>query len=136
MYEDVSVFLADQCWRTADEDTKASGTTWLELFIMFDTLGYRRRVGRTTKHAEAAARTEKRKAKNKHQRRGKRSVETAEPRPSLGEELEAFKKVVQHTTRQDGDAEQAKWFLADSKPQYRRLKALGVMEHQPAIATN
>ena len=34
------------------------------------------------------------------------------------------------------DAEQAKWFQADGKPQHRRLKNLGVMEHQPAIAAN
>ena len=92
--------------------------------------------GRTKKNAVSAERADRRKAKRKHQRRGIRSAETSEPRASLGEELEAFKKVVRHTTRQDGDAEQAKWFHADTKPQYRRLKVMGIMEHQPAIAAN
>ena len=136
LYVDVSSFLSDQCWRLPSDETRASGTTWLELFILFDTLGYRRREGRTKKNAVSAERADRRKAKHKHQRRGIRSAETSEPRASLGEELEAFKKVVRHTTRQDGDAEQAKWFHADTKPQYRRLKVLGIMEHQPAIAAN
>ena len=136
MYEDVSRFLSDQTWRTPKEETRASGTTWLELFILYDTMGYRRREGRTPKHAGSAVRSDERKAKNKHQRKGRRSVETSEPRASLAEELEAFKKVVRHTTRQDGDAEQAKWFHGDAKPQYRRLKGLGITEHQPAIAAN
>ena len=43
MYEDVSRFLTDQTWRKPKEETKASGTTWLELFILFDYMGYRRR---------------------------------------------------------------------------------------------
>ena len=46
LYEIVSRFLSDQCWRTASEDTRASGTAWLELFILFDSTGYRRREGR------------------------------------------------------------------------------------------
>ena len=136
MYEDVSRFLTDQTWRLPEEETKASGTTWLELFILFDTTGYRRRTGRTPKNAESAARSEVRKARNKHQRKGTRSAETAEPRASLAEELEAFTKVVRHTMRQDGDVDQAKWFHRDTKPQYRRLKVLGLTEHQPAIAAN
>ena len=136
MYEDVSKFLTDQTWRTPKEETSASGTTWLELFILFDTMGYRRKEGRTPKNVASAARTEERKAANKHQRKGRRSAETSEPRASLAEKIEAFKRVVRHTTRQDGDAEQAKWFHGDTKPQYRRLKALGITEHQPAIAAN
>ena len=136
IYEDVCSFLSDQCWRTPKEETRASGTTWLELFILFDTMGCRRRECRTKNNAGSAERSEKRKAKNKHQRRARRSAETSEPRASLGEELGTFKKVVRHTIRQDGDAEQAKWFHADTKPQYRRLKGLGIMEHQPAIAAN
>ena len=47
IYEDVSRFLSDQTWRTPKEETRAIGTIWLELFILFDTLGYRRREGLT-----------------------------------------------------------------------------------------
>ena len=72
MYEDVSSFLSDQCWRTPKEETRASGTTWLELFILSDTMGYRRREGRTKKNAGSAERSEKRKAKNKHPTKGKK----------------------------------------------------------------
>ena len=136
MYEDVSRFLSDQTWRTPKEETSASGTTWLKLFILYDTMGYRRRDGRTPKHVGWAARSKERKARNKHQRKGRSSTETSEPRASLAEEPEAFEKVVRHTTRQDGDAEQAKWFHGDAKPQYRRLKGLGITEHQLVIAAN
>ena len=136
MYEDVNKFLIDQTWRLPKEDTKASGTTWLELFILFDTLGYRRKESRTPKNVASAARTKERQAANKHQRKERGNAETAEPRASLAEELEAFKRVVRHTMRQDGNAEQAKWFNGDTKTQYRRLKALGITEHQPAIVAN
>ena len=136
MYEYVSIFLSDQSWRTPSDETRASGTTWLELFILFDSTGYRRREGRTSKNAEAAERANRMEAKNKHQKKGRRGTETAEPRVSLGEELDAFKKIVRHIARQDGDAEQARWFQADTKPQYRRLNVLGIMEHQPDIAAN
>ena len=136
IYEDASKFLSDLSWRTPDEETRASGTTWLELFILFDTTGYRRKGGRTKKNADAAERAERRKAKNKHQRKGNRATETADVRASLSDELAAFKKVVRHIARQDADPDQAKWFHADEKPQYRRLKHLGVVEHQPAIAAN
>ena len=136
LYEDASKFLSDLSWRTPDEETRASGTTWLELFILFDTTGYRRKGGRTKKDADAAERAERRKARNKHQRKGNRATETADVRASLSDELAAFKKVVRHIARQDADPDQAKWFHADEKPQYRRLKHLGVVEHQPAIAAN
>ena len=79
LYEDVSRFLSEQCWRVASDETRASGTTWLELFILFDTLGYRRREGRTHKNAGSAERAEKGKPRTstkeggedalKHQRR-------------------------------------------------------------------
>ena len=136
MYEDVSRFLTEQTWRTPKEETRASGTTWLELFILFDTMGYRRKEGRTPKNVASTARTKERNARIKHKRKGRCGAETSEPRASLAEELEAFKRIVRHTTRQDGDAEQAKWFHGDTKPQYRRLKGLGITEHQPAIAAN
>ena len=99
----------------------------MELFILFDTTGYRRKEGRTKKNVDVAERAERRKAKNKHQRKGNRVTETAEPRASLSNELFAFKRVVRHIARQDADPDQAKWFHADNKPQYRRLKQLGVV---------
>ena len=46
-YEDVSYFIAQQLWQPPSSSHRAGGTTWLELFIMFDDLGYRRRVART-----------------------------------------------------------------------------------------
>ena len=56
-----------------------------------------------------------------------RGRKEGKPRTSIKERVEA---------RQDGDVDQAKWFQADTKPQYRRLKVLGIMEHHPAIAAN
>ena len=91
LYEDASKFLSGLSWRTPTEDTRASGTTWLELFVLFDTTGYRRKEGRTNKNVDVAKRTEKRKAKDKHQRKGRRCTETAESRASLSNELLTFR---------------------------------------------
>ena len=136
LYEDASRFLADLSWKVPTESTKASRTTWLELFILFDTTGYRTKDGRTKRSEDVAKRAEKRKAANKHQRKGNRATETVEARASLSNELTVFKKVVRHIARQDADTAQAKWFHADDKPQYKRLKHLGVTGHQAAIAVN
>ena len=136
LYEDASRFLADLSWKVPTENTKASGTTWLELFVLFDTTGYRTKEGRTKRNEDVARRVAKRKAADKHRRKGRRTTESIEARASLSNELVVFKKVVRHIARQDADPDQAKWFHADNKPQYKRLKHLGVTGHQAAIAAN
>ena len=102
-YEDVHRFLADQSWKQSTYQTRASGTTWMELFALFDTGGYRRAEARLRKDDESAKRTDARRAKAKHMKKRKRQVETSERRPSLGEEMACFKKLVKHVVRQDVD---------------------------------
>ena len=94
LYEDVSHFLADQSWRTPTDDTRASGTTWLELFILFDTTGARSEGGSHIRDAEAKERAEKRRSNNKNENvKIKREGEhTAAVKPTLDNEIRTFTK--------------------------------------------
>ncbi len=65
MYEDVSDFLAAQRWRLAEDESKSAGSTWIELFVLFDMGGYRRSEARYIKNAEAAKRAEVRSARSR-----------------------------------------------------------------------
>ena len=59
-----------------------------------------------------------------------------ETRPSLAEEINVFKRIVQHVARQDMAKEQAAMFRAEDKQHYKRLKNLGLLGHQAAIQAN
>ena len=102
MYEDVNAFIAAQARKKPDEQTIASGSTWIEIFTLFDIDGYRRTSSRLRKDEQAAKRTEQRAAKDKRgpkKERRRRRKENAESRPSTGEELNHFKKVFKHVVR-------------------------------------
>ena len=107
VYEDDSSFLPQQSWRRGSPQTKASGTTWLELLALFDTGGYRRPSARTRKDQASAKRTEERRANAKHNKEKKKQKEMVETRPNLAEEINVFKRIVQHVARQDMAREQA-----------------------------
>ena len=59
-----------------------------------------------------------------------------ETRPNLAEEINVFKRIVQHVARQDIAKEQAAMFRAEDKQHYKRLKNLGPLGHQAAIQAN
>ena len=141
MYEDVNAFIAAQAWREPDEQTVASGSTWIEMFTLFDMDGYRRTSSRHRKNEQAAKRTEERTAKDKHEQgkkdqRRRRRKENAESRPSMGEELNHFKRIFKHVVRQDIGMDKAEIFKADYKQHFKRLRNLGIIGHQAAISGN
>ena len=76
-YEAVHRFLAHRKWRAAEQEVQTAGVTWLELFAMFDSQGYRTAEDRVHSDQKAKARAEKRSAAKSHRRR------TCLPRPSL-----------------------------------------------------
>ena len=88
------------------------------------------------KNASTDARTRSRTARAKHPNKKGRMREDSEIRPTLAKELNAFQQVVRHIVRQDLDVTQAALFKAEAKQHFRRLKDLGVLGHQPAIAAN
>ena len=76
--------------------------------------------------------------KRQHQRcqrkKGSHNGTTAEPKPTLDEELKTFKAIVRHIAKYESEPEANRWFQADNRPSLRRLGNLGINGHQPAIA--
>ena len=137
-YEDVNAFIAKRKWQTPSHDTQASGTTWLELFTLFDMSGIRRKRARCRKNEVVAGRVDARQVARKdcHSVEKTRHEETVETRPKLHEELATFKRLFRHVINQDITKEDARIFAAEDKQQYKRLKGLGILGHQPAIKAN
>ena len=63
MYEDIHDFLNDRQWAPTKSDHTMSGTTWIELFILFDTTGARSEGGTHIRDPEATSRADKRRTK-------------------------------------------------------------------------
>ena len=63
IYKEIHAFLQEREWAPIQAETETGGTTWLELFILFDTAGYRTDDGQHVKDPEAQARAEKRRRK-------------------------------------------------------------------------
>ena len=109
------------------------------MIALCDSGGYRRRESRLRRNEDIARRADARAAKAKHDKkeeRRKKKGETAETRPSLSEEMYHFKKIFKHAVRQDVSKEQGEMFEDEGKQQFRRLRNLGVLGHQPAIVSN
>ena len=87
------------------EENSSGGTSWIELFILFDTTAARSAEGEHIKEPETAARAAKRKKqegkKAKQQRLG-----SAITSPTLDEKLKNFKAIARHTMRRGADTEQ------------------------------
>ena len=116
----------------AQEENIIGGTSWIELFILFDTTAARSAEGEHIKEPEAAARAEKRKKKEGRKAKQQR-METARCLPTLDEELKSFKAIVRHIMRHEVENEQSKWFKAEGRNRLRRLAKLGIIGHQLAI---
>ena len=60
LYEDVHMFLQQRRWSHTRPETACSGITWTELFVLFDTAGYRSPEAVHVKDKEAVSRAAKR----------------------------------------------------------------------------
>ena len=79
LYQCIHRFLKESRWTTLRQDDEESGCTWLELFIHFDTLGWRtENAAFTTDHAaDKRARARREKAKPSNWRKGRRKLTPA-----------------------------------------------------------
>ena len=136
LYEEVHNFLSTRKWAPVKADTDVGGIAWIELFVLFDTTGYRSEEGQHIKNKAVTKRAEGRKGnkKNAKGKRGSPKEATAESKPTLDEELKVFKAMVRHITKYEAEPQASKWFQADSRSRLRRLGNLGVNGRQPAIA--
>ena len=136
MYEDIHDFLNDRQWAPRKSDHTMSGTTWIELFILFDTTGARSEGGTHIRDPEATSRAGqiRKKARNAKDKNKGEGEHTAVVKPTLDLELKAFKAIVRHITRHETVHQQANWFTMEGRTKLRRLAKLGITGHQLAIA--
>ena len=59
MYSEIHSFLQEREWAPINPENQTGGTTWLELFILFDVAGNRTEDGKHVKDQGAHARAEK-----------------------------------------------------------------------------
>ena len=86
------------------------GTTWIELFVLYDTCGDRHEDARHLKDRKVEQRAEQRDSKAKKETRDaskKRKKGNAVVRPCLNEELNRFKTICRHIMKHETDADQA-----------------------------
>ena len=140
LYRDIHNFIASRQWTpidTDDQDHWVYGTTWLEMFILFDTCGYRRHASNHVKNIEVAQRAETRRANRKSNHSGSSDgsgQRDAATRPMLHEELQRFKAIVRHIARHDAATEDGNMFRAEKRQRLRRFANLAVAGNYPAIA--
>lgn len=127
--EAVHAFLAHRKWKEVDEDVQIAGTTWLEMFVLFDRMGYRTQADRVHRDTKAQARAERRRVARCKLRR------TCLPRASLQTEVRQFKKVARYIIDNDVCPEQQGWHKMEKRQRLRRLMSCGVLGHHPAVRT-
>ena len=132
LYTDVHRFLQERTWAHIETEGMTSGTTWLEIFILFDVTGARSEKGQHIKNEAAAERaTARRKKQKTTQTKG--HLTSAVVRPSLDEELKRFKAIVRHIAKHEMQEDQGNKFEMEKRAQLKRLAPLGVVGSQPAI---
>ena len=150
LYQSIHDFIHQREWAHAHPVTPHSGTTWLELFVLFDTGGYRTINAQHIPNPDALERArERRKIRGSNgpkasraKRRGTGSNDdiddiqnhAAVAKPTLDQEIKMFKAIVRHITKHDLDDQQRKWFQMETRQNLRRLGSLGITGNQPAIA--
>ncbi len=111
-YESIHTFMENRMWTATKEEVQCGGTTWLELFILYDTQGYRRtqddHIVARQDHARAKRRSKKRAAKGS----------TCVARLSLKSELKMFKNMVRYIALNDLRPEQQELFKCEKKDKH------------------
>ena len=136
MYEEIHSFIRQREWGHAHPEAEAGGITWAEMFIVFDTGGYRTDKGQHIRNPEAAKRAEARKDRSKEAKKNRRNsyMSSAAPKATYDQELKTFKAIFREITRHDLDEHKRKWFLMEQRQHLKRLAPLGIGGNQPAIA--
>ena len=94
----------------AQIDIEVAGTTWVELFALFDITGSRSEEGQHQKNPAATRRAEKRRQKTRDARNKKANLNetTVVAKPTLDEELKLFKAIVRHITKCEAEQTNSK----------------------------
>ena len=126
-YEAVHAFMKARRWQPVDPQAKVAGTTWLELFVLFDSLGYRTYRDKVAQDDVALKRACKRSMKRVKTNR------SSVARASLRKEIAIFKAAVRYVARNDMAPHQQEFFLSEPRQELRRLAPFAIIGHQPGI---
>ena len=110
LYGDIHAFFSKREWAPVQQDNSTSGTTWTELFVLYDTAGGRTEEGEHVKDPAANVRADKRRAMSKSSKakRNKGPQQSAIAKPSMDEERKLFKAIVRQITRHEATPQQSK----------------------------
>jgi len=109
-YKDIHRFLSSRRWAPIKEESATAGTTWIELFALYDTCGQRDVKSEHIKDEKAKERAKERSNKRARASEGKGKKGQgyqgdAVIRPTLREELKRFKDIVKQITNHEIEQE-------------------------------
>ena len=128
LYQEIHDFVQHREWAPAQLDNETAGTTWLELFVLFDIAGNRTGEGQHVRDPAAKKRAEERwqrTKKNKSSGKRKGVAGTCVAKPTLDQEIKLFKSIMRQVMRHEASTRHAKWFQAEGRARLRRLARLG-----------
>ena len=120
----------------------------MELFVLFDTAGYRtpQAYHITDKQAVQRAATRRKQAREAKAKKAgvhlrndeddsrQAAMNSVVTKPSLEKEMALFKAIMRHIAKHELPEEQKRMFQMETRAKLRRLAPLGVVGNQPAIA--
>ncbi len=140
LYQCLHDFLGKSTWKMVASNTTEGGMTWLELFILFDTGGWRDKEAIFHLDAASKIRAEKcamngRAKMMRSGRTGQVSRQTANctTRASLGAEIANFKAIIRYIITTNADQANQCMFTVDDRSHIRRLKPFAIIGHQPGF---
>ena len=126
-YEAVHNFLQQRRWQPTRIEESIAGATWLELFALFDTQGYRTQSDRLARDDAAQRRARTRVGKRVRLQR------SCMVKASMRKELIVFKAAVRYTACNDVAVEHQHLFKAEQRQALRRLHDFAIVGHHPGI---
>ena len=135
LYECIHNFINKGRWISVEGDQTASGMTWLELFILFGTQGWRDEHAHMKLSTEAEQRARARIAKSRERWKRPRvgKTYTSMTKPCLSKELANFKAIARHIIANDAKDERRNLFRQNVGHIAWRLREFGIIGQQPAV---
>ena len=138
LYQCIHRFMQESQWTTLRHDDEQSGCTWLELFIQFDTLGWRSENAAFTVDHAADNRAKVRKSKSRNliwRRKSTKTDASMNTAPNLSTELANFKAIFRYIVANDLEDSQKQLFKQHTNTRQWRLRQFAIIGQQPSIRT-
>lgn len=133
LYRDVHKFHSQRMWALANDTPQVSGVTWIELFAMFDTGGYRSTAGCHVKCEKINPEQKPEEARRKEVKE-KGETETRRPSRACMERWRGSNRSAVKSSSTMSSRSKHRGSGWRKRKELRRLGKLGVTGNQPAIA--